>query len=242
MECRKTVLITGASRGLGSSIACVFASKGYDVILTYLNSENDALSLKSNIESKYKVRVLCERCDVTSEENVKKLAKEVKEVFGKIDCLVNNAGISLDNKMVNKSLEEFRMVLDVNLAGTFNITKHISKIMDSGSIINITSTDGIDTFYEEEMDYASSKAGVNVLTKIMAKEFAPNIRVNAVAPGWINTDMNKDLFSEFKKQEMNKILLKRFAEPIEIANVVYFLASNESSYINGTVIRVDGGY
>lgn len=234
------VLVTGGSSGIGKEIVNMFASKGYDIVFTFLTHEQEAFALKEELEKR--VKVLCLSCDVTSEEDVKELAKCVKETFGKIDCLVNNAGISLDNKIFDKSLSEFRKVLDVNLVGTFNVTKHISKIMDSGSIINITSTDGIDTFYEEEMDYASSKAGVNALTKIMAKEFSPNIRVNAVAPGWINTDMNKNLFSEFKSKEMDKILLKRFAEPIEIATVVYFLASDNASYINGTIIRVDGGY
>lgn len=166
----------------------------------------------------------------------------IKLNFEHIDCLVNNAAISNDKNIYEKSVEEFRHIIDVNLVGTFSVTKYISKLMYNGTIINVASTDGIDTCYPEEMDYAASKAGIISLTKTMAKYFAPKIRVNAVAPGWINTSVNDDLYPEFKEKEIDKILLKRFAEPIEIANVIYFLTTKEASYINGTVIRVDGGY
>lgn len=234
------VLITGASSGLGREVARMFADKGYDIVFTFLHHEQEALSLKEELEKK--VKVLCLKCDVTSEEDVKLLSKSIKEIFGKIDCLVNNAGISMDNNIFDKSLSEFRRVVDVNLTGVFNITRNIVPLMSSGSIINVASTDGIDTFYEEEIDYAASKAGLITLTKIMAKQFAPNIRVNVVAPGWINTEMNKDLYDDFKQKQIDKILLKRFAEPKEVASVIYFLSSNDASYINGSVIRVDGGH
>lgn len=234
------VLITGASSGLGREVARIFADKGYDIVFTFLHHEQEALSLKEELEKK--VKVLCLKCDVTSEEDVNNLVKGIKENFGRIDCLVNNAGISMDNNIFDKSLSEFRRVVDVNLTGVFNITRNIVPLMSSGSIINVASTDGIDTFYEEEMDYAASKAGLITLTKIMAKQFAPNIRVNVVAPGWINTEMNKDLYDDFKQKQIDKILLKRFAEPKEVASVIYFLSSNDASYINGSVIRVDGGH
>lgn len=234
------VLITGASGGLGREVTRIFADKGYDIVFTFLNHEKEALSLKEELEQK--VKVLCLKCDVTSEEDVNNLVKGIKENFGKIDCLVNNAGISMDNNIFDKSLSEFRRVVDVNLTGVFNIVKNIVPLMGSGSIINVASTDGIDTFYEEEMDYAASKSGLITLTKIMAKQFAPNIRVNVVAPGWINTEMNKDLYDDFKQKQIDKILLKRFAEPKEVASVIYFLSSNDASYINGSVIRVDGGH
>lgn len=234
------VLITGGSSGLGREVARMFASNGYDIVFTFLNHEQEALSLKEELEKK--VKVLCSKCDVTSEEDVKFLSKSIKETFGKLDCLVNNAGISMDNNIFDKSLSEFRRVVDVNLTGVFNVTKNIVPLMSSGSIINVASTDGIDTFYEEEMDYASSKAGLITLTKIMARQFAPNIRVNAVAPGWINTEMNKDLYDEFKQKQVDKILLGRFADAKEVASVIYFLSSKDASYINGSVIRVDGGY
>ncbi len=239
---KKTVLITGGSRGLGKEIVKKFASNNYNVAFTYLNSEKEAKKLEIELKNEYECKMLCLKCDVTKEDDVKNLVNIIKEEFGAIDCLVNNAGVAFDNNIYDKSLNEFKYVLDVNLVGAFNVTKQVSKIMSTGSIINVTSTDGIDTCYKEEMDYAASKAGLISLTKTMAKEFAPNIRVNAVAPGWINTDMNKEMYSEFKKHEEEKILLGRFAEPVEIANVIYFLATQEASYINGTVIRVDGGY
>lgn len=234
------VLVTGASRGLGKEVVKFFADKGYDVVFTFLNHEEEALALKEELGKS--VKTLCVKCDVTSEEDVKNLTLKIKETFGKLDCLVNNAGIAMDNSIFEKSVSEFRKVVDVNLVGAFNVVKNVVPLMSSGSIINVASTDGIDTFYEEEMDYAASKAGLITLTKVMAKTFAPNIRVNAVAPGWINTDMNKDLYSEFKQKQIDKILLKRFADAKEVASVIYFLSSNDASYINGSVIRVDGGY
>ena len=234
------VLVTGASRGLGKEVVKFFANKGYDVVFTFLNHEEEALTLKEELDKS--VKTLCVKCNVTNEEDIKNLTLKIKETFGKLDCVVNNAGIAMDNSIFEKSVSEFRKVVDVNLVGAFNVVKNVVPLMSSGSIINVASTDGIDTFYEEEMDYAASKAGLITLTKVMAKTFAPNIRVNAVAPGWINTDMNKDLYSEFKQKQIDKILLKRFADVKEVASVIYFLSSNDASYINGSVIRVDGGY
>jgi len=239
---RKNVLITGSSSGLGKETARVFARNNYNVIVTYLSHEDEALSLKNELEINYGVQVLCVKCDISKEEDVLAMINIIKKEFCHIHCLVNNAAISNDSDISEKSALDFKRVVDVNLVGTFIVTKYISELMESGVIINISSTDGIDTCYKEEMDYAASKAGIISLTKTMAKKFSPNIRVNCVAPGWINTDVNKDLYSEFKEKEIDKILLKRFAEPKEIANVIYFLATPEASYINGTVIRVDGGY
>ena len=146
--------------------------------------------------------------------------------------------------MVYKTEKEFRRVLDVNLVGPFLVSKEVGKIMKeqgSGKIINVSSTNGIDTYYPESMDYDASKAGLISLTKNLATVFAPNVQVNAVAPGWVNTEMNKELDGEFLEEENKKILLGRFAEPFEIASVIYFLTTKEASYINGGVIRVDGG-
>ena len=241
MSERKVVFITGSSRGLGSVTARLFASKNYDVVINYNNSIEEAERLEKELES-LNINVLCLKGDVQQEEDVIRMVNAINERFGKIDVLVNNAGIALDNDIDDKSVSEFRKVVDTNLTSVFLVSKYASKLMKNGSIINITSTDAIDTCYKEEMDYAAAKAGVISLTKTMAKKFSPNIRVNAVAPGWMNTDMTSDLEISFKKKEEEKILLKRFGEPIEIAQVIYFLATPESSYINGTVIRVDGGY
>lgn len=238
---RKTVLVTGASRGLGKSIAIEFAKSGYDVCINYNNSKNEALFLKDEIMNNYNVNAYVYKCDVSKEDEVIKLFEDIKKDIGNIDCLVNNAGIAMDNGLNEKSAEEFMKVIEVNLLGTFLTSKYVISVMSSGSIINISSTNGIDTNYIYSIDYDASKAGVISLTHNFAHEYAPNIRVNAVAPGWINTDMNKELDEEFKRAEEEKILLERFAEPEEIASIVYFLASDNAKYVNDTIIRVDGG-
>ena len=240
----KTVLITGASRGVGSSCARVFAKNGYNVIINYNNSMNEALKLKEELENTYKVRVLIIKCDISIENEVIDMVDKSIEVFDKIDVLVNNAGIAIDKDFDDKNVEDFKRTLDVNLIGTFLVSKYVGKHMlknKCGSIINVSSTNGIDSYYKESLDYDASKAGVISLTNNLANAYAPYIRVNCVAPGWINTDMNKELDSEFIKNEEDKILLNRFAEPVEIANVIYFLASDSASYINSSVIKIDGG-
>ena len=165
--------------------------------------------------------------------------------FGYIDCLVNNAGIAIDTIFEDKTKENFIKILNTNLIGPFLVSKEVGKYMlerKQGSIINISSTNGIDTIYPESIDYDASKAALISLTKNLAIEYAPYIRVNTVAPGWTLTDMNKNLDDEYVKEECESILLKRFADPSEIAKVVVFLASSDASYINSEVIRVDGGW
>lgn len=237
----KTVLITGSSRGLGAAIAAKFAYNGYNVIINYLNNEDQASALAKSLEKQYHIKTLCIKANIASEDEVEKMINEVKDKFKSLDCLVNNAGIALDNTYQEKRSEEFQKVLNVNLIGTFLVTKYAAAIMDTGSIINISSDCALGNGYVEGIDYNASKAGVITLTQDFAKILAPKIRVNAVAPGWINTDMNREIEPHFKEKEISKILLNRFAEPSEIANVVYFLASDEASYINGSLIRVDGG-
>jgi len=238
-------LVTGASRGIGASIVEVLASFGCDVIINYNNSEKEAYQLEEYIKNKYNVKVLTIKADVSNETEVKNMIEQIIREFGKLDILVNNAGIAIDTLFEDKTKENFQKILDVNLIGTFLVSKYASKYMleqKKGRIINISSTNGIDTFYPMSLDYDASKAGVISLTKNFAKELAPYINVNAIAPGWVNTDMNKELDDKFIEEENSKIFLQRFAEPEEIANVVLFLASPLSSYINGEVIRVDGGF
>jgi len=241
----KVVLVTGGSRGIGASIVEEFAKKGYNVVINYVNNSEKANSLKNEIEEKYNIKALAIKADVSNELEVKNMIENIINEFGYIDCLVNNAGIAIDTTFLDKTVENFRRILNVNLIGTFLVSKYVSKYMlerKSGNIINISSTNGIDTVYPESLDYDASKAGVISLTKNLAIEFAPYIRVNSVAPGWVLTEMNKELDFEFIKKECDSILVGRFADPSEIAKVAVFLDSSDASYINNTVIRVDGGW
>ena len=232
----RIVLVTGSSRGLGASIAKLFLKNGDIVYINYCHSKKQA----ENIGKEYTLAHPIQ-CDVSNEWEVKEMINKIKEEQGRLDIIINNAGIADDSLVRDKTKESFTKVLDTNLIGPFLVCKYGKEIMSKGSIINISSTNGIDTYYPYSLDYDASKAGLISLTKNLALEYAPNIRVNTVAPGWINTDMNKKLDEDFKKDECQKILLQRFAEPIEIAKVVFFLASDDASYINGSIIRVDGG-
>ena len=235
----KVAVVTGASKGIGSSIAKEFAKDGYFVVINYNSSKDGALKTLEEV-SKYSDGIIY-KCDISNEKEVCEMAKFIKEKYNTVDVLVNNAAISNDSLFEDKTSESFRKILDVNLIGTFLVSKYIGNIMNSGSIINISSTNGIDTYYEYSLDYDASKAGVISLSHNLASHYAPNIRVNTVCPGWVNTPMNKEMDEEYKKEEISKIKLGRFAEPEEIAKVVRFLASDDASYINDSVIRVDGG-
>lgn len=234
------VLITGGSRGIGAQTVLKFAKNGYNVAINYYNDIESAKKIKSQA-LKYGVKVEIYKCDVSNEKDVKNMIDNIILEFGQIDCLVNNAGIALDTLPLEKEIDNFKRILDVNLLGVYLVSKYAGSAMKNGTIINISSTNAIDTYYPYSLDYDASKAGVISLTHNFSIMYSPNIRVNAVAPGWVNTDMNKDMDLEFIEKESEKITLKRFAEPEEIANVVYFLASKEASYINNSVIRVDGG-
>ncbi|MBQ7140539.1 MAG: 3-oxoacyl-ACP reductase FabG [Bacilli bacterium] len=241
----KVALVTGSSKGIGRSTILEFARLGCNVVINYNNSEYEALELKEEVEKTYNVKALAIKCDISNEEEVKNMINEIINVFGKLDILVNNAGIAIDTTFEDKTVENFRRTLDVNLIGTFLVSKYASKSMlknKYGKIINISSTNGIDTTYIESLDYDASKAGVISLTKNLASEFAPYINVNTIAPGWVMTEMNEELDEEFIKDETDKIMLGRFAKPEEIAKVITFLASDDASYINNAVIRVDGGF
>ena len=238
------VLVTGSSRGLGKAIVIEYAKHGYDVIINYNNSKDKALELKDYIESNYKVKALVIGCDISKEEEIDNMIDEIYKEFGHLDILVNNASIALDQDFELKTKEDFMKTLETNLVGTYLLSKKIGlkmKEAKKGNIINISSTNGLETTYPESIDYDASKAGIISLNHNLANYFAPYIRVNTICPGWINTDINKDLDEEFIKDETNKILLGRFAEPEEIAYLAYFLGTDKSSYINDSIIRIDGG-
>ena len=237
-------LVTGSNRGIGAACIEEFAKKGLDVVINYCHHEDEARSLEEKIKKEYNVGVLVIKCDISKEEEVEAMINEVVDTFGGIDILVNNASVARDNLLLDKNIKEFRRVLDVNLVGTYLVSKYVGRIMlnqKSGKIINISSTNALDTYYPESCDYDASKAGVISLTHNLALEFAPFINVNCICPGWVKTPMNKDLSLEQINKYRKDILLGRFAEAEEIAKVVVFLASSKADYINDSIIRVDGG-
>ncbi len=241
---KKTVLVTGSSIGLGASLIEKFASNNYNIVINYLTHEEEALKLKSDLEHKYNIECLCIKADISNDDDVKYMYERINEEFGSLDVLVNNASISHDSLIEDKTKENFMRILEVNTYGTFNVSRVFGESMyknKKGKIINIASTNGIDTYYEYSIDYDASKAAVINMTHNLANHYAPYVNVNCVCPGWINTPMNENMDAEFKKSEEEKILLKRFASPVEIANLVYFLGSEEANYINDSIIRIDGG-
>ncbi len=240
----KVVLVTGSNRGIGKSCIIEFAKAGLNVVINYCHHEKEALELEKYIKDNFDVHTLVVKCDVSKEEEVENMFSEILDTFGGLDILVNNAAVSRDSLLVDKPVRDFKRVLDVNLIGTFLCSKYAYKIMKenkSGKIINISSTNALNSYYPESCDYDASKAGVISLTHNLALEFAPFISVNCICPGWVKTDMNKNLTYEQINEEKKKILLNRFAEVEEISKVVLFLASSKASYINDSIIKVDGG-
>lgn len=239
----KVAMITGATRGIGKQIALTLANEGYNIVLNYRTENDELKQLKNEIESK-NVKCLAVQGDVTNFEDCKQMIESTIEEFGKIDVLVNNAGITKDMLLARMKEEDFKQVIDVNLVGTFNMTKNVISYMmkaRSGRIINISSVVGI-AGNAGQTNYSASKAGIIGFTKSLAKEVASrNILVNAVAPGFIETNMTDVLKQEVKDEIAKNIPLKRMGTPQDVANVVKFLASEDSSYITGQVISVDGG-
>ena len=241
----KNVLVTGGTRGIGEAISREFAKKGYDLIINYVNSNEKAQNLKQELEKEYNIKVLPIQTDISNEIAIKNMVDTAIKEFGKIDVLVNNAGIVIDREFEDRTVEDWKKTLDINLIAPFVLTKLVGKEMmkqKSGAIINISSTNGLNTYYPTSVDYDASKSGLISLTYDSAVQFAPYVRVNCVAPGWVNTEMNKELPEDFVKEETERILVKRFAEPEEIAKVVTFLASEDANFVNSTVIKVDGGW
>ncbi len=243
MEEKKVVFVTGASRGIGKEVALKYAENGYNVVINYASDKTDVESLKKEFEEK-NVETIIEKADVTNSNQIEELVKKAIEKFGKIDVLVNNAGITKDNLLMRMSEEEFDKVIEVNLKGTYIVTKAVTKYMmkkRSGSIINLSSVVGV-AGNAGQTNYSASKAGIIGFTKSVAKELASrNIRANAVAPGFIETDMTAVLPDTVKENIHNQIPLKRMGTAKEVANLIYFLGSDESSYITGQVINIDGG-
>ncbi len=240
----KVALITGGVRGIGRAISLCFAEQGADVVVNY-TSEGSQLEAKKLVEEikAMGVKAKAIRCDVSKSEEAKAMISETVKAFGKLDILVNNAGITKDMLLLRMKEEEFDRVLEVNLKGAFNCTKEASRAMlkTGGSIINMTSVVGL-MGNVGQSNYAASKAGLIGFTKSVAKEFASrNIRINAIAPGFIQTEMTDVLSDTVKETVTGSIPMKRFGKTEEVAKAALFLASDLSSYVTGEVLRVDGG-
>ena len=239
----KLAIITGGARGIGKQIALTFAKEGYNIAINYRTESEDLKNTKKEIEEN-NVKCFTFQGDVTNFKDCEQFVKQIVEEFGNIDVLVNNAGITRDTLLMRMKEEDFKQVIDTNLIGTFNVTKNVISYMmkaRSGRIINISSVVGI-SGNAGQTNYSASKAGIIGFTKSLAKEVASrNITVNAVAPGFIETQMTDVLKDDIKEEIAKKIPLKRMGTPQDVANVVKFLASNDSSYITGQVINIDGG-
>lgn len=240
---RKTVLVTGSSSGIGKEIARILA-KDYDIILHYNSNENSTRLLKKELDKEYNRDYLMVKCDLSKEEEIDNMLDIIYNRYNNIDILINNAGIAIDTLFEDKTKDNFMKTLDINLIAPFLLCKKIGPKMVNnkyGVIINISSTNGIDTPYIESIDYDASKAGLISLSNNLANYLSPYVRVNTVCPGWINTDINKDLDKDFVAKEIDKILLGRFGEPEEVSHLIKFLVSDEAKYINNSIIRIDGG-
>ena len=241
----KVVLITGGAQGIGKAIALELGKQGYDIVINYLSSKKEAEILKDKIIKDYGVRCIAIQCDVSKEDEVDKMISTIEAKLGGVDILINNAAIDLSNLFHLKNAEEFRKTLDVNVVGAFNCSKRVYRHMidqEYGRIINISSTNGINTYYPMCIDYDASKAALISMTHNLAFEFAPYVNVNCIAPGFIGTENELDGYDEeFLKEETEKIMVNRYGKPEEVAYLVKFLISDEANFINNTIIRIDGG-
>lgn len=241
----KVVLVTGGAQGIGKAIVLELAKNHYDVVINYLTSNKAAALLEEEIKKNYDVRVMTIQADVSKEEEVDAMISLIEKKRGGVDILINNAAVDLSNLFHLKTADEFRKTLDVNVVGAFNCSKRVYRHMldqEYGRIINISSTNGINTYYPMCIDYDASKAALISLTHNLAFEYGPYINVNAIAPGFIGTDNELDGYDEeFLKEEQEKIMVNRYGKPEEVAYLVKFLISDEANFINNTIIRIDGG-
>ncbi|AIY82548.1 MULTISPECIES: 3-oxoacyl-[acyl-carrier-protein] reductase [Clostridium] len=239
----KCAIVTGASRGIGRAIAKKLASLGANIVLNYRSNDEEALKVKEELLS-YGVDVFLYKCDISDFNAVEEMIKASKEKFGKVDIMINNAGITKDTLLLRMKEEDFDKVIEVNLKGVFNCLKAITPVMirqKCGKIVNLSSVVGL-VGNAGQVNYAASKAGVIGMTKSLAKEVGSRgITVNAVAPGFIDTDMTEVLGEKFKEEAKKSIPLKRLGKPEDVAGAVAYLVGNEASYITGQVLNVDGG-
>lgn len=229
-------LVTGSSQGIGKELIIEFAKKKYDVIITYNTNKEKAYNLQSYIVDNYKVNALVIKCDLTKEEDIENMKNTILEKYDHIDILVNNAALSLDNYIEEKTKEEFMKVLEVNVVGTFLVTKYLYKYLDNGVIVNISSTDSMDTYSEISMDYSASKAAINNLTKTFALAFK-NIKVIGAMPNWTNTESIREMNQDYLNSELKRIGQEKLEEPNEVAlNIIKLIEDDKVK--SGDIRRV----
>lgn len=233
----KTILVTGSAQGLGANIIEKFAKNGYNVIITYKSSKNKAIILEDKIR-KYNLNVISVKCDITKISDIRNLIKVVKSRFNNIEVLVNNASLSLDSSFENKSKEEFMKVLETNIYGTFLITRELIKKYKIEKVINISSTDSIDTYSDLNIDYSLSKCGINFMTKFFSKKYK-DIKFYNILPNWINTETIQNMNSEYLESELRRVNQNKLIEPEYISNIIYEMATT-CKYDDNNEIRIDG--
>lgn len=233
----KTILVTGSAQGLGANIIEKFAKNGYNVIITYKSSKDKAIVLEDKIR-KYNLNVISVKCDITKISDIRNLIKVVKSRFNNIEVLVNNASLSLDSSFENKSKEEFMKVLETNIYGTFLITRELIKNYKVEKVINISSTDSIDTYSDLNIDYSLSKCGINFMTKFFSKKYK-DIKFYNILPNWINTETIQNMNSEYLESELRRVNQSKLIEPEYISNIIYEMVTT-CKYDDNNEIRIDG--
>ena len=237
--CMKTVLITGASRGIGASIALEFAKNNYNVVISYNSSKCEGEKVKEYIEKNYKVKCLMVKCDISSEIEVSHMVDLSLKEFGNIDVLINNASVSMDNDIMSKSKDEFLRVVEVNLVGTFLVTREVIKKCNVNTIVNISSTDSTSTYSKLNIDYSCSKAGVNILSKTFSLCY-PDIKICTIMPNWVNSETVLSMNSDYLEEEMKRIGQKKLIDKEYVARKTYEVVVDKFIK-NGDIIRIDEG-
>ena len=235
----KTVLITGASRGIGASIALEFAKNNYNVVISYNSSKCEGEKVKEYIEKNYKVKCLMVKCDISSEIEVSHMVDLSLKEFGNIDVLINNASVSMDNDIMSKSKDEFLRVVEVNLVGTFLVTREVIKKCNVNTIVNISSTDSTSTYSKLNIDYSCSKAGVNILSKTFSLCY-PDIKICTIMPNWVNSETVLSMNSDYLEEEMKRIGQKKLIDKEYVARKTYEVVVDKFIK-NGDIIRIDEG-
>lgn len=235
----KTVLITGASRGIGAAIALEFAKNNYNVVISYNSSKCEGEKVKEYIEKNYKVKCLMVKCDISSEIEVSHMVDLPLKEFGNIDVLINNASVSMDNDIMSKSKDEFLRVVEVNLVGTFLVTREVIKKCNVNTIVNISSTDSTSTYSKLNIDYSCSKAGVNILSKTFSLCY-PDIKICTIMPNWVNSETVLSMNSDYLEEEMKRIGQKKLIDKEYVARKTYEVVVDKFIK-NGDIIRIDEG-